>query len=169
VEALRAHLFAFAIVVAAVLATAGVFVFARPQSHTSVPPVPPNDGLSYTRVVYHPAQAQRAFARAGLRLERASQQPTSPEGAWRLTGMADFHNDDLGLEATVFGPRKLVDRQGFANYYTFVDGKYVPAPRSCGNGARNAERWHENVRVIVQCDTPGAMRTLQRAMRALRR
>ena len=49
---LRAHLAAVAIVVAAVLATTGVFLVARPQYHPYQMPKPPTDGLSYTTARY---------------------------------------------------------------------------------------------------------------------
>jgi len=153
---LRAHLAAVAIVVAAVLATTGVFVFARPQHHPYQMPKPPGDGLTYTSATYHGRDVRHAFANAGIALARGATQP----------GLVGFSNRDLTLEVTVFGNRKLVHAQGFSDYYTFVDGHWQLAPKSCVRGARNAERWRVNVRVIVSCG-PGAGGTLRRASRAL--
>jgi hypothetical protein len=153
---LRAHLAAVAIVLAAVLATTGVFLFARPMYHPYQMPKPPSDGLDYTSPRYNGADARRAFAHAGIALSHAVPSP----------GIVGFFNRELSLEVTVFGDRKLVDSQGFSDYYTFVDGHWELAPKSCVKGARNAERWHVNVRVIVSCD-PGAAATLQRASLAL--
>jgi hypothetical protein len=67
----------------------------------------------------------------------------------------------------VFGDRKTVDTSGFSDYYTFVEGRWELAPRSCLPGARNAERWRGNVRAIVVCSEPGARALLRRASRAL--
>ena len=153
---LRAHLAGVVIVVAAVLAMTGVFVFARPQFHPYQMPKPPGDGLAYTSATYHGRDAQRAFAKAGIVLGRSAKQP----------GLVGFFNRDLALEVTVFGDRKLVDAQGFSDSYTFVDGHWELAPKSCAPGARNAERWRVNVRVIVSCG-PRAGETLRRASQAL--
>jgi hypothetical protein len=153
---LRAHLAAVAIVVAGVLATTGAFLFARPQYHPYQMPKPPGDGLPYTMPTYDGADARRAFARVDVALARGARQ----------AGIVGFYNRALSLEVTVFGDRKLVDSQGFSDYYTFVDGHWQLSPKSCVHGARNAERWRINVRVIVSCG-PGADETLRRASRAL--
>jgi hypothetical protein len=153
---LRGHLAAVAISVAAVLATTGVFVFARPQFHRYQMPKPPSDGLDYTSATYRGRDARRAFAQVGIVLERGVPSP----------GIVGFFDRKLSLEVDVFGNRKLVDSQGFSDYYTFVDGHWELASRSCTPGARNAERWRVNVRVIVSCG-PGAGVTLRRASQAL--
>ena len=155
-DLLRAHLTAVAIVLAAVLATTGVFLFARPTYHPYQMPKPPSDGLDYTSPTYHGRDARRAFSHVGIVLGRSVPSP----------GIVGFFNRDLSLEVTVFGNRKLVDAQGFSDYYTFVDGRLKLSPKSCVKGARNAERWRVNVRVIVSCG-PGAAATLRRASRAL--
>jgi hypothetical protein len=153
---LRAHLAAAALVLVAVLAMTGVFVFARPQYHPYQMPPPPNDGLTYTHATYHGVDARRAFAHVGIALARGGDRPP----------IVGFFNRDLSLEVTVFGDRKLVDSQGFSDYYTFVDEHWQLSPRSCAHGASNAERWRVNVRVIVSCG-PGADETLRRASQAL--
>jgi len=154
---LRTHLAAVAVVVAAVLATVGVFVFTRPEYHPYHMPKPPSDGLTYTTPKYDGADARRAFAATGITLARGGSVP----------GIVGLFNRDLGLEVTVFGDKRLVDKNGFSDYYTFVDGHWALAPKSCVPGARDAERWRVNVRVIVECDVGNAAQTLRRATRAL--
>jgi hypothetical protein len=157
---LRAHLAAVAIVAAAVLATVGVFLFAPPTVHRYRMPKPPGDGLPYTTPVFSKADAVRAFAHVGVRLLPGA---TSP-------GISGGYTHDFAFEVTVFGDRKLVDAQGFSDYYTFVDGKWLLAPKTCARGAKSAERWRVNVRVIVTCGAGSVerLRTATRALAALR-
>ena len=152
----RGHLPATLVVVAAVAATGTVFAFFRPAYHPYRMPAPPGDGLSYDSSVYSPGDARRAFAAQGFHIERSGSTPP----------IRGFHQG-TELEIDVFGDRKAVDMAGFSDYYTFVDGQWQLAPKSCVPGARNAERWRENVRVIVLCTAPNAGGLLRRASRAL--
>jgi hypothetical protein len=153
----RSHLLAVLVVVAAVAATGMVFAFFRPTYHPYVMPAPPGDGLPYATPAYSLGDARQAFASAGFR--RPQPVVTSP-------GISGFHVG-TALEVTVFGERETVDASGFSDYYTFVDGHWKLAPKSCVPGARNAERWRGNVRAIVLCSEPGARALLRRASRAL--
>jgi hypothetical protein len=156
---LRAHLVSVAIVVAAVAVLGAVFAFARPTYHRYVMPSPPGDGLSYTTVSYTPANAKRAFAAHGIALQRGPKQ----------AGMADLHTSDSGIEVTVFGDRKTVDASGFSDYYTFANGKWSLAPKNCVSGAKNAERWRGNVRLIVTCTSAVRLVPAARALAAISR
>ena len=102
------------------------------------------DTLSY-RVAYTEADARRAFAAAGLPL---------------VTHTAtDLSTADLRVEVDVFGdPRKLA-----------AVGSPGVLPRRCGDGAANAARWRENVRVVVSCAhaRPGDLRRAARALALL--
>jgi len=69
--------------------------------------------------------------------------------------MSGACSHDLVVELTAFGDRKTVDASGFSNYYTFANGRWSLAPKSCVAGAKNAERWRGNVRVIVSCTRAG--------------
>jgi hypothetical protein len=151
---LRAHLVAVSIVVAAVAVLGGVFAFARPQSHPYVMPPPPGDGLPYATPTYTRTDAVRAFTGHGIRLVRGAQSP----------GIKGFHTADDKILVDVFGDKKVDDAAGFSDYYTFVDGHYALSPKNCVAGAKSAERWRGNVRLIVYCDAPG---NLPRAVRAL--
>jgi hypothetical protein len=155
----RAHLLPGLVVVAAVAATAAVLTVARPQYHPSRMPSPPGDGLTYTAVVYTRADASRAFAARGIRLLPGARTP----------GIADLHSPDGTIEVSVFGDRKTVDASGFSDYYTFADGRWERAPRQCGDGARNAERWHANVRLIVDCRAAAQLPRAARALASLTR
>jgi hypothetical protein len=159
VALLRAHLVAVAIVVAAVAVLGGVLAFARPTYHRYVMPAPPGDGLSYTAVTSTRADAGRAFAAHGIALQRGPKQP----------GIADLHTRDSVLEVTVFGDRKTVDAAGFSDYYTFADGAWSLAPKNCVAGAKNAERWRGNVRLIVTCSAPDRLAPAARALASLSR
>jgi hypothetical protein len=154
---LRAHLAAVAIVVAAVLAMTGVFVFARPKYHPYQMPKPPNDGLGYTNPKYTAADALRVFAKHGLRLVPGMQ--TGP--------IKGFHTRDETVLVDVFGARDAVDAEGFSDYYTFVNGKWYLAPKNCSSGAKSAERWRGNVRLIVYCTAAQRLVTAATALAAL--
>jgi hypothetical protein len=147
-------------VLGAVAAVGAAFAIARP-THRYDMPSPPGDGLSYTKVTFTRADAIHAFAAQGIHLLRGGAQP----------GMKDAHSRDLVVEVTVFGDRKTVDASGFSDYYTFVNDHWSLAPKSCVAGAKNAERWRGNVRVIVSCTRAGGAPNtwLRRAALALGR
>lgn len=155
---LRAHLAAVAVVAAAVLATTGVFLFARPTYHPYQMPKPPGDGLSYTHAKYTAADARRSFAAHGIRLVPGMQ--TGP--------IASFHTRDLSVLVDVFGPRAAVDAQGFSDYYTFANGTWHLAPKNCVAGAKSAERWRGNVRLIVYCTAAQRLAGAATALAGLR-
>jgi len=152
----------------AAAATGSVLAFARPTYHPYVMPSPPGDGLSYTKVTYSVKDVKRAFAVSGIKLFGAPANAPRPAHA---APMVDFHDQDIVVEATVFGDRKTVDASGFSNYYTFVNGRWSLAPKNCVAGAKNAERWRGNVRVIVSCLRAGGTSNtwLRRAALALGR
>ncbi|MGH3051225.1 MAG: hypothetical protein ACRDLK_13795, partial [Gaiellaceae bacterium] len=76
----RAHAAVVAIIVVAVLAVTGVFIFARPQYHPYVMPKPPQEPLPYTKVLYSASDAQRAFRAADVKLVSHTNEPV-PVGA----------------------------------------------------------------------------------------
>jgi hypothetical protein len=153
------HVAAVAGVLFAVAVVGGVFAFARPTYRPYVMPPPPGDGLSYTKVTYSRADAVHAFATQGIHLLRGGSQP----------GMQDVHSRDLVYEVTVFGDRKTVAASGFSDYYTFANGRWSLAPKSCVAGAKNAERWRGNVRVIVSCTRGDSDSWLRKAAVAIGR
>jgi len=156
---LTRHVVSVAVLLVALAVMGGVFAFARPAYHPYVMPPPPGDGLSYTEVTYTTADAVNAFAAQGIHLVR---------GATEL-GMKGAYSRDFVIEVTVFGDRKTVDASGFSDYYTFTNGRWSLAPKNCVAGAKNAERWRGNVRVIVSCSRAGtaASTWLQRVNRSL--
>jgi len=83
--------------------------------------------------------------------------------------MQDAHSRDFVYEVTVFGDRKTVAASGFSDYYTFASGRWSLAPKSCVTGAKNAERWRGNIRVIVSCTRGDSDTWLRKAAFALRR
>ena len=139
------HVVAVAVVGIAVAAIGSVLAFARPTYRPYVMPSPPGDGLSYAKVTYTRADAMHAFAAQGIHLLPGADQP----------GMKGANSRDLVVVMTVFGDRKTVDASGFSDYYTFANGRWSLAPKSCVAGAKNAERWRGNVRVIVSCTRAG--------------
>jgi hypothetical protein len=159
----RSHLVSVAVIAAAVAVVAGVFVFALPSPHPYVMPPPPDAGLPYTTVSYSAADAQRAFAAVGIKLLLHTRE--------RHALITDLSTKDLIVEADAFADPKKVAASGFSNYYTVVDGHWVHAPRTCAHGARNAERWRGNLRVIVSCSRAGSTssRWLRRVDLALAR
>jgi hypothetical protein len=138
------HVVAVAVIGAAVAAIGGIFAFARPTFRPYVMPTPPND-LPYTGVTYTAADASRAFAAAGIKTRAVGPRAT------RSYPMTELSNKGLIVAVTVFGDPALVKDSGYSPYYTFVDGHWVHAPRTCSAGAANAERWRGNIRVIVSC------------------
>jgi hypothetical protein len=160
------HVAAVAVVLFAVAVMGGVFAFARPTYHPYVMPPPPGDGLTYTKVTYSGEDVKRAFAVSGIKLLGA---PANAPRPAHSEPMVDFHDKDVVLEATVFGDRKRVDASGFSDYYTFANGRWSLAPKSCVAGAKNAERWRGNVRVIVSCTRGDSDSWLRKAAVALGR
>ena len=142
----RAHLIAALAVVAAVAGAGTVLAFFRPAYHPDVLPSPPGSGLPYTAVRYDARAVQRAFARHGIELIRRS----------RIGPMTDLGTHDLRIEVTVFGERAKVEAAGFHDYTTDAGGRYVRFPASCAHGAKQVERWRENVRVLANCPAPAA-------------
>jgi hypothetical protein len=63
---------------------------------------------------------------------------------------------NLVVEVDAFGAPEKVIASGFSDYITFSDGRWVRTPRTCGTGARLAERWRDNIRVIVNCAIAGS-------------
>jgi hypothetical protein len=159
------HVVAVAVVLFAVLAMGCVFVFARPTYKPYVMPPPPDAGLPYTHVSYSAADAKRAFAAAGIKIENHGPPAT------RSYPMTSLNTKDLTVEVTAFGDAQQVKASGYSAYYTFVDGHWIHAPRTCSPGARNAERWRGNIRVIVSCARAGGASStlLRRAGIALSR
>lgn len=143
----RAHLVAVLLVVAAVAAAGTIFAFFRPAYQPEVPSPPPDSGLSYTQVRYDAQDVRRAFARHGIELIRRSQ----------LGPMTDLSTRDLQVEVTVFGERAKVEAAGFHDYTIGTDGRYVRFPTSCAHGAKQVERWRENVRALANCPAPAAL------------
>jgi hypothetical protein len=143
----RAHLLATLALVVAVAATGTVFAFFRPAHHPDVLPPPPDSGLSYTQVRYDTRAVQRAFARHGIQLVRRS----------RIGPMTDLSTRNLQVEVTVFGERAKVEAAGFHDYTTDASGHDVHFPASCANGARQMEKWRENVRVLTNCPAAGGI------------
>src|SRR4051812_39799921 len=143
---LRAHLIAVSVVAVAAVGAAGALTFARPTYHPYVMPPPPSD-LPYTKVSYGWADAKRAFAESGIRLILHTRGPR-PAAA---PPIVDSSTNDLVVEVTVFGDPKKIQGSGLSDYITFSNGRWVQTPRTCGNGARLAERWGGNIRVIVNC------------------
>jgi hypothetical protein len=129
--------------------------------------MPPDHGLSYTTVSYSPADARRAFATEGITLTPRSHGPT----------MTTFGNKGDILEVDAFGERAKVEASGFWDYTQDGTGHLVHFPHDCASGtpgvagSYDAELWHGNIRVIVNCDTAGTAGAawLQSARRALAR
>jgi hypothetical protein len=163
-QLVRGHLLSVAVIAVAVVAAAGVFTFARPGYHPYVMPTPPND-LPYTAVAYTASDASRAFAASGIKLEQRGPRAT------RSNPMTGLSNKGFIVEVTAFGDPQQVKDSGYSTYYTFVDGHWVHAPRTCGAGATNAERWRGNIRVIISCTRAGSASStwLRRASLALGR
>ena len=132
----------------------------RPASDIRPLAAPPDHGLPYSTATFTAAAARRAFAASGIALSARSRTPT-------VTTLGN-HGDVLEVDA--FGDRRAVERSGFYDY-TVAQGRYVHFARSCSPGGPNAERWHGNVRVIVDCTKAGdaAPRWLRRVDRALER
>lgn len=151
------HVVSVAVVAVAVAAMGSVLAFARPTYHRYVMPSPPGDGLSYTKVTYTRADAVRAFASQGIHLVLGATQP----------GMKGANSADLAVEVTAFGDRKTVDASGFSDYYTFSNGQWSLAPKSCVAGAKNAELWRGNVRDIVSCTLTGGASSAQLRLASL--
>lgn len=148
---LRTHLIAVAVVAVAAVGAGGAFTFARPTYHPYVMPPPPSD-LPYTKVSYAWADAKRAFAESGIRLILHSRGPRRAAAP----PIVDLSTKNLVVEVTAFGDPKKVQASGFSDYITFSNGRWVKTPQTCGKGARLAERWGGNIRVIVNCASAGS-------------
>jgi hypothetical protein len=167
VDLLREHVVASSVVALAAVALGIVFLFARPAYHPHAAATPPDHGLSYTTVAYSAADARSAFKAQGIALTTRSQTPL----------IATLGNAGDVLEVDVFGERAKVEAAGFSDYGTDATGTHVHFPRDCSSGtpgvasSYDAELWHGNVRVIVNCDTAGKTGDawLQRAQLALAR
>jgi hypothetical protein len=148
---LRTHLIAVSVVAVASVGAAGAFAFARPSYHPYAMPPAPKD-LPYAKATYTAADAKRAFAESGIRLILHTR---GPRPATTLP-IVDFSTRNLVVEVTAFGDPKKVEASGFSDYITFSNGRWVQTPRTCGKGARLAERWGGNIRVIVNCASAGS-------------
>lgn len=125
------HSAAVGVVALAVGATGSVFAFARPayNPHVAVakPAMPP-----YNTVSYRPNDARRVFAHEGVALTVRSH--------GRMGTTLGNHRDVL--EVDVFGDPVALKNAGLHDL--------VLGP-NCTGSRRLAERWHGNVRVIVNC------------------
>ncbi len=159
----RGHLFSLAVVAGALVAAGVVFGFYRPAHRAETIPLPRDHGLPYTQVSFKAADARRAFAAVGITLGPRS----------RMTGVTTLGNRNDILEVDAFGDRARVERSGFYDYTTAGLGAaahYVHFARDCSHEGA-AERWHGNVRVMVDCARAGsaAPRWLRLVNRALAR
>jgi hypothetical protein len=156
---LRPHLLAFAALGAALPIAAAVFLLGSVPARNALAG-PPDHGLPYREASFTAADARRAFAAEGFRLTPRSRTTTS-------TTLGN-HGDVLEVDA--FAARAQVERAGFYDYIV-EGGKYVHFPRDCTPGHIDAERWHGNIRVIVNCPKAGneASAWLLRVDRALAR
>ncbi len=145
------HFLSIAVVTAGVVAVIGVFTFARPTSHPSVLPPPPDAGLPYLKVTYSADDAKRAFAAVGVKLLLRTHEPIPAHAA----PMIDLSTRNLIVAVDAFGDAKKVAASGFSDYFLVSNGHWVHAPRSCEPGAIDAERWRGNIRVIVSCTRAG--------------
>jgi hypothetical protein len=154
------HTISLAVVVVALAAVGAVFAFARPTYRPYVMPDPPDHGLPYSVASYAAADARRAFAAEGIKLSPRSQS----------TIVTTLGNQGDILEVDTFADRAKVEKAGFWDY-TVANGHYVHFPPACAADAPSAERWHGNVRVIVDCPAAGTFSSawLRRAERALAR
>jgi hypothetical protein len=148
---LQTHLIAVSVVAVAAVGAAGAFTFARPIYHPYVMPPPPRD-LPYAKASYTAADAKRSFGESGIKLILHSRGPR-PAAA---SPIVDLSTKNLVVEVDAFGDPKKVRASGFSDYITFSNGRWVQTPRSCGKGARLAERWGGNIRVIVNCASAGS-------------
>ena len=157
---LKSHLVASSIVAVAVASFGAAFAFARPTAHADVVRGSINDDLPYTTVSYTTADARRAFAAKGIHLTPRWHSPT-------ITTLGNKH--DI-LEVDAFGDLEKVKLSGFHDF-TVANVRFVHFPRDCGSGTSDAEGWHGNVRVIVNCAAAGTSSSLwlRRAQRALAR
>jgi hypothetical protein len=160
---LRFHLLTLAALAVVLALVVSWFGFVRPVHVHDAMAEPPDSGLSYTKAAFTSSDAKRAFSAEGIPLSFRS----------RTTGIVTLGNRGDLLEVDAFGPRAQVERAGFSDYTTAGLGaavRYVRFPRTCSHGGV-AERWHANVRVMVDCAKAGtaAPRWLQRVERALAR
>jgi hypothetical protein len=159
----RPRLLLFALVGAAV-PVAAMALLLKPAAGPRSLPSPPDSVLPYTKVSFTAANARRAFRAEGIVLSHRS----------RTGAITTLGNPGDVLEVDAFGPREDVKRFGFSDYTVVglgASAHYAPFPRACGGSALVAERWHGNIRVMVNCVKagPAAPRWLARVNRALAR
>jgi hypothetical protein len=167
VDLVRGHIVAASVVALVAAAVGAVFLLAWPAYHPHVNAAPPDTGLSYTTVEFSAADVRSAFKAQRIALTARSQTPT----------VTTLGNTGDILEVDVFGERAKVEAAGFSDYGTDATGNYVHFPSDCSSGkpgvasSYDAELWHGNVRVIVNCDTAGKTGPawLQRTQLALAR
>jgi hypothetical protein len=104
----------------------------------------PRGGLPYANASLTVRDATGAFAGEGVRLSVRS----------RSIVMTTLGNRGGVLEVDVFGDRGAVERSGFRDV-TVSNGRRVPFARDCPSSVP-AERWHGNIRVLVDCGRAGA-------------
>ena len=119
----------------------------------------PHSGLSYTKASFTAADAKHAFGAEGVELSVRS----------RSVVMTTLGNPGDVLEVDAFADRRTVERSGFHDV-TVSHGRRVPFARDCSSSVP-AERWHGNVRVLVDCARARAAGAawLRRVERALAR
>ncbi len=100
---------------------------------------PRGGGLPYTKATFTADDAKRAFASEGVTLVVRS----------RSIVMTTLGNPGDVLEVDAFADRRTVERSGFHDV-TIANGRRVPFARDCSTSVP-AERWHGNVRVLVDC------------------
>jgi len=123
-------------------------------------PAPPSD-LPYTTVTYTAADASHAFSAAGIKLLRMS----------HLGQMTDLSDESFIVEVTAFGDPQKGKGLRLQRLLHVRRRPLVKAPRTCAAGAKDAEHWRGNIRVIVHCTRAGAASGmwLRRAQLALGR
>jgi hypothetical protein len=141
VAIVRAHALAAAIVASALVGSAALLAFARPEHHRA----PPGHALPYDVAVYSAVDARRAFATEGVELAVRARTPV---------GITLGDRRDV-LEVDAFADRAKLEAAGFHDF-TIAGGRYVRFARRCVPGGVDAERWRGNVRVIVDCSAAGA-------------
>src|SRR4051812_15226150 len=134
-------------IAAACAAILAAFTVARPRSQPPTKAAPPDHTLPYTHATRSAADAVRAFAAVGIRLERRS---VSPAG----TDLADRRHL---FEVDAFADADRVVASGFSDSTVdLATGNLVPFARNCSGDGRNAERWRRNIRVVLDCRRAGA-------------
>ena len=120
---------------------------------------PRGGALPYAKATFTPDDAERAFATEGVALVVRS----------RSVVMTTLANQGDVLEVDAFADHRTVERSGFQDV-TIANGRRVPFAHDCSSSVP-AERWHGNVRTLVDCSRAGASASvwLRRVERALNR